>query len=101
VYEKALALNPLDYELLGYLAGAQFWVPGKLAESLANYARAAQMVEEHKRVNPRSASILSSLAGYYGILGNRGKALPLIEEMLRLFPEDLHPQGARPSHLER
>jgi tetratricopeptide (TPR) repeat protein len=90
MYEKALQLNRQDYQLLGNLAGAQFWVPGKLDESLANYARAARMAEEHRQINQRGSMILSNLAGYYGILGNRDKALPLISEMLSLFPEDVH-----------
>jgi len=34
--------------------------------------------------------VLSDLAGYYGVLANREKALPLIEQMLALAPNDTH-----------
>ena len=43
-----------------------------------------------KHVNPKNATVLSDLAGYYGVLGNREKALPLIEQMLAQAPNDIH-----------
>ena len=89
-YEKALSLNPQNYQMHGYLAASYYWSGGQLDKALLNYQKAAEMAEEHRKLNPKNAAVLSDLAGYYGVLGNREKALPLIEQMLTLAPNDTH-----------
>ena len=89
-YEKALSLNPQNYQMHGYLAASYYWSGGQLDKALLNYQKAAQMAEDHRKLNPKDAVVLSDLAGYYGVLGNREKAVPLIVQMLALAPNDTH-----------
>lgn len=89
-FEKAMQLSPQDYQLRGYLAASYYWAPGHLDKAVSHYQVAARMAEEQRKINPRRAVVLSDLAGYYGVLGDRAKALPLIKEMLLLAPRDVH-----------
>jgi eukaryotic-like serine/threonine-protein kinase len=90
MFEKALQFSPQDYQNWSRLAAACYWTAGKRELGLSYYRRAAEMAEEHRKLNPKNANVLSDLAGYYGVLGERRQARELIEEMLALAPHDVH-----------
>ncbi len=87
-YEKARNVDSSDYRVWGNLASAYYWAPGETAKAHAAYLRAARMAEERRKANPQDAALLSHLANYYAMLGNRGRAFPLLEQSLALAPGD-------------
>lgn len=89
MYEAALELNNSDYRVWGYLAEARFWAEGMIAETRAAYAEAIRRANEILRINPHDAEALSSVAGYYARLGQRGRATRSLDKLIALNPEDL------------
>ena len=88
MYTGALDFNDRDHQVWGNLASAYFWTPGEREKALEIYQRAIKMAEEEKKASPNDAHVLSLLAGYYSMTGQRHKALPLIEEALTLAPKN-------------
>jgi tetratricopeptide (TPR) repeat protein/TolB-like protein len=88
MFEKALQLEDRDYRVWGNLAAAYYWAAGERDRAKSVYQRAAQMAEEERKMNAREPELLSNLAGYYSVLGEDAKALPLIRHMLVLAPDD-------------
>lgn len=87
-YEQALKINDDDYLIWGNLASAYFWIKGKREKSIATYRMAIQRAEPRLAVNPKSANIISNLAGYYAITGPVGKARSLIKQALEIEPDN-------------
>jgi tetratricopeptide (TPR) repeat protein len=71
----------------GNLGDAYYWAPGKRAQAGAAYEKAIALGEEKLRVNPRDADVLSSLAMYYAMEGERKPALEKLDVALRLSPK--------------
>lgn len=46
------------------------------------------MAEEQRNVNPRDSELLSQLAGYYAMIGDRTKALACLDQSLQISPDD-------------
>jgi tetratricopeptide (TPR) repeat protein len=88
MFEKALQLEDHDYRVWGNLAAAYYWAPGERERAKSIYQRAAQMAEEKRKMNNQDSEVLSNLAGYYSVLGERAKAQPLIRQMLVLASGD-------------
>lgn len=91
-YEKALQMQNTDYRVWGYLASAYRW-SGQNDKSNEALERAAAMVEEQRKVNPRDASLCYLLAGYYAALGKHMEARTLAKEALSLAPTDMRVVG--------
>jgi serine/threonine-protein kinase len=89
MFEAAAALDSHDYQVWGFLASAYYWTPGQRDKALEIYQRAAEMAEAQRKVNPRDPRLLCDLAGFYGALGQRGKAVSLLEQALVQAPEDM------------
>jgi tetratricopeptide (TPR) repeat protein len=88
MFEKALQLEDRDYHAWGNLAAAYYWAAGERDRAKSIYQRAAQMAEEKRKMPAPDPELLSNLAGYYSVLGEHAKALPLIRQMLVLAPDD-------------
>jgi serine/threonine-protein kinase len=88
MFEKALQLQDQDYRIWGNLAAAYSWAPGERGQAKSIYQHAAQMAEEKRKMNTQDSEVISDLAGYYSVLGERAKALPLIRQMLVLAPDN-------------
>jgi tetratricopeptide (TPR) repeat protein len=86
--EQALVLNDTSYRTWATLGNASYWLPGRREAALEAFARAAALAEQQRQFTPRDAWLLTSLAGYYAILGQGDRARPLIAEALQIAPAD-------------
>jgi tetratricopeptide (TPR) repeat protein/predicted Ser/Thr protein kinase/TolB-like protein len=82
-YSQALSVDSNDYRIWGSMAASQYWAPGEREKSFGSYRRAAHLAEIKREVDPRDAEVLSHLANFYGFLGERRKALSILEQSLR------------------
>jgi serine/threonine-protein kinase len=87
-FEQSTKLDPQNYLIWGNLGDAYYWAPGRRAESMEAYAKAIALGNEKLRVNPRDAEVLSSLAMYHAMRGERKPALDNLEAALRLNPKN-------------
>jgi tetratricopeptide (TPR) repeat protein len=87
--EKALELNDQSHLTWLNLANAYYWIPGKREKAYEIYRRVVDMAEAERRVNPQDPYLLSSLGGYYAILGERERALALLDQALAIAPGDM------------
>jgi eukaryotic-like serine/threonine-protein kinase len=88
LYEEATALDPNNYELWGNLGDAYYWAPALRDRAGAAYRKALELGAEQRKINPRDANMLSYLAQYNAMLGERKPAHEIIEQALRLAPRD-------------
>jgi tetratricopeptide (TPR) repeat protein len=86
-FEEAVRLDEKNYLLWGNLGDAYYWAPGRRAEAARAYGRAIALGEEKLRINPRDAEVLSSLALYHAMEGERKPALDNLDAALRLKPK--------------
>jgi tetratricopeptide (TPR) repeat protein len=87
--EEALEINDSNYKTWANLANAYYWMPGRRNEAIDGYRHAAELAEEIRKVNPRDARLLATLAAYYAMLGENEKALSLIGKALEIAPDKL------------
>ena len=87
-FEQSTELDPQNYLIWGNLGDAYYWAPGRRAESMGAYAKAITLGNEKLRVNPRDAEVLSSLAMYHAMRGERKPALDKLEGALGVSPKN-------------
>ncbi len=87
-FEQSTQLDSKNYLLWGNLGDAYYWAPDRRAEAKAAYGKGIALGEEKLRVNPRDAEVLSSLAMYHAMRGERKPALDNLEAALRLNPKN-------------
>ncbi len=87
MFKGALEFNDQDHEVWGNLASAYYWTPGERDKALEVYQRAIEMAVEQAKVNPYDPEVLSLLGGYYSMIGQRAKAVPLTEQALSIAPK--------------
>jgi eukaryotic-like serine/threonine-protein kinase len=85
-YQRALQLNDRNYDVWGNLGDAYYWAPGRRAESAPAYRRAIALAMAQVQVNPNDAALLSYIAQYHAMLGEKSPALNYIGRALRLDP---------------
>lgn len=90
MYEKALEFNDHDYVVWGIMASAYYWTPDERYRAEDAYRRAIAIAEDHRKVNPHDAGLLSQLAGYYLMAGEDSQAHALLKKVIAIKPEDLH-----------
>jgi tetratricopeptide (TPR) repeat protein/predicted Ser/Thr protein kinase len=88
MFEQATTLDTQNYEIWGNLGDAYYWAPGMRERAPGAYRRALELGEELRKVNPRDAHMLSYLAGYHAMLGEKAKARKQISEAEKLAPQD-------------
>jgi serine/threonine-protein kinase len=86
--EEASTLDAKNYEIWGNLGDAYYWAPGMRERAPGAYRKALELGEEQRRVNPRDAHMLSYLAEYHAMLGEKQKAQLQIGEAEELAPRD-------------
>jgi serine/threonine-protein kinase len=86
-FEQSTQLDAQNYVIWGNLGDAYYWAPGRRGEATAAYGKAIALGEEKLRVNPRDAQVLSSLAMYHAMRGERKVALDNADAALRLNPK--------------
>jgi serine/threonine-protein kinase len=87
-FEQATQIDPKNYVMWGNLGDAYYWAPGRRAEARAAYGKGIALGEEELRVNPRNADVLSSVAMYYAMRGERKPALENLDAALHLNPKN-------------
>jgi tetratricopeptide (TPR) repeat protein/predicted Ser/Thr protein kinase len=87
-FEQATTLDEQNYEIWGNLGDAYYWAPGMRERASGAYRKALELGEEQRRINPRDAHMLSYLAEYHAMLGEKQKAQLRIGEAEKLAPRD-------------
>jgi serine/threonine protein kinase/Flp pilus assembly protein TadD len=88
MFEEATKLDSQNYEIWGNLGDAYYWTPGMRDRAPSAYRTALALGEEQRKINPRDARMLSYLAGYHAMLGEKSKAQSRIDEAGKLAPHD-------------
>ena len=78
---EALKLDDSDYQTWGNLADAYYY-GGNQSSAFEAYKKAISMAEQRLRTNPRDSEVLSDLAGYCSMLGDRRRALDYLDRSL-------------------
>jgi serine/threonine protein kinase/tetratricopeptide (TPR) repeat protein len=86
--EEATTLDAQNYEIWGNLGDAYYWAPGMRERAAGAYRKALELGEEQRKVNPRDAHMLSYLAEYHAMRGEKDKARLRIQEAENLAPRD-------------
>jgi eukaryotic-like serine/threonine-protein kinase len=87
-YEQAVKLGPEQYEVWGNLGDAYYWSVAEHSKAEPTYRKAISLGESAARVNPRDAVIMSNLAVYYTMVGERPSAMKLLNRALQTSPND-------------
>jgi serine/threonine protein kinase/tetratricopeptide (TPR) repeat protein len=86
-YEEATKLDPQQYVTWGNLGEALYYA-GKKDQSQAPYRKAVELASGDLKVNPHDPDVLSSLASYYSMLGDRKHALLYLGQALQFGHND-------------
>ena len=86
--EEATTLDARNYEIWGNLGDAYYWAPEMRDRAASAYRKALELGEEQRKINPRDAHMLSYLAEYHAMLGEKQKAHLRIGEAEKLAPRD-------------
>ncbi|MGD9898924.1 MAG: protein kinase [Calditrichaceae bacterium] len=90
MYRTALEMNENDFLIWGNLASAIYWIPEERKNARKYYQKAIELAEKQRSVNPNDPNVVSRLAGYYAMTGNRSKAELMIESAIRLAPNSIN-----------
>jgi serine/threonine protein kinase/tetratricopeptide (TPR) repeat protein len=83
-FEKAVNADRKNYAMWGNLGDAYYWAPGRRAESATAYSTAIALGNDDLRLNRNDAHLLSSIAMYYAMMGERKPALDNLNASLNL-----------------
>ena len=86
-YEEAIKLDPKEYVTWGNLAEARYYAGAKSA-AMDAYHRAIELAEEELKVNAHDPDVLSNLANYYSVAGQREEALFYLQQALQYGHND-------------
>ena len=86
--EEAVKLDQEDFLLWRNLADAYYWAPGRRAQALEAYRRAAALADKALKVNARDPGALGDLALCEAMLGNRAAAFRELRKGLQVAPSD-------------
>jgi serine/threonine protein kinase/tetratricopeptide (TPR) repeat protein len=78
---EALKLDDSDYQTWGNL-GDYLHFNGNQPGAVDAYKKAITLAEQKLKTNPQDASVLSDLAGYWAMLGDRTRALDYLDHSL-------------------
>lgn len=86
-YQEAAKLDPQQYVIWGNL-GELLLLSGKKDQSVVPLRKAVELAEGDLKVNPHDPDVLSSLASYYSMLGDRKNALLYLGQALQYGHND-------------
>jgi eukaryotic-like serine/threonine-protein kinase len=87
-YQRAVQLNPSDWNAWGNLAQVRQWSSQNLREALHDYDHAIRLARQQMKTTPDDPYLISRLGNFYGNLRDEKQALPLLRESLVLAPKD-------------
>jgi tetratricopeptide (TPR) repeat protein/TolB-like protein len=76
--QEALKLEDSDYQAWGNLGDAYYY-GGNQSAATESYKKAISLAEQKLKINPRDTEVLSDLASYWAMLGNRSRALDYLD----------------------
>ncbi|MGC2057260.1 MAG: protein kinase [Candidatus Sulfotelmatobacter sp.] len=79
--QEALKMEDSDYQAWGNLGDAYFY-GGNHAAATDSYQKAISLAEQKLKTNPRDTEVLSDLANYSAMLGDRSRALDYLDRSL-------------------
>ncbi|MGA8270882.1 MAG: protein kinase [Candidatus Sulfotelmatobacter sp.] len=79
--QEALKLDDSDYQTWGNLGDAYYY-GGNQSSAIESYKKAISMAEQRLKINPRDTDVLSDLASYWSMLGDRTRALNYLDRSL-------------------
>ena len=88
-YEKGIELNPNEYVIWGNLASAYYWAPGERNKAEKTYQKAITLSKERLEINPNDPDLIATMAGYYSMIDEDSESLKLIEQALKMAPENV------------
>ncbi|HTK94651.1 MAG TPA: protein kinase [Terriglobales bacterium] len=91
-FEQGAVLGNRQYIVLGNLARAYYWAPGRRADAQDAYRRAIDAGEQDLKVNPNDADVHVLLANYHAMLGDRDDALSHLKVVMKANPQDAETQ---------
>ena len=86
-YQEAAKLDPQQYVIWGNL-GELLLLSGKKDQSVVPLRKAVELAQGDLKVNPHDPDVLSSLASYYSMLGDRKNALLYLAQALQYGHND-------------
>jgi len=86
-YQEAIKLDPEQQVVWGDL-GASLYYSGKKDQSVGPHRKAIELALADLKVNPRDAELLSTVAGYYSMLGDRKNSLLYLGQALQYGHND-------------
>jgi serine/threonine-protein kinase len=86
-FQEALKLDDGNYQNWGSLGDAYYY-GGDTSQAMEAYRKAITLAEQQLKVNQRDASVLSDLASYNSMLGDRKRALSYLDRSLQLGQGD-------------
>jgi len=92
-FTHARELNPKYYKVVGHLARAYYWIPGKRGESLAIFRNAISLAQDELRTNPYNWDVHIMTARYWAMVGDRNSALSHLNTALKGHPKNAHYQA--------
>jgi tetratricopeptide (TPR) repeat protein len=88
MFEKAVAMSPNEEWFTGNLADGYRWNSQK-EKSLATYEKAIALAYKELQVNPREATVMGRLAGYYAKKDDPAHALEWMNRARNLDPNSI------------
>jgi Flp pilus assembly protein TadD/TolB-like protein/predicted Ser/Thr protein kinase len=88
-YEKAVGLDPQNYQAWGNLGDGCRSLAGASGRALEAYRQAIRLALKEAEINPRDVLIHNSLSGYYANTGDFKNALVEIGTARNLAPNDI------------
>ena len=85
--KEALKVDENSYQTWGNLGDAYYY-GGDKTLAMSTYRKAIALGEQQLKVNPKDTDVLSDLASYYSMLGDRTQALTYLDRSLQLDPSD-------------
>ncbi|MGB7601704.1 MAG: protein kinase [Candidatus Sulfotelmatobacter sp.] len=79
--QEALKQDDTDYQTWGNLADAYYY-GGNKRSAVESYKKAISLAEQRLKINPRDSDVLSDLASYWSMLGDRSRALDYLDRSL-------------------
>lgn len=88
MYEAALGLGPGNYRIVGFLAEAYYWSPGRRDIAIETFKQAIELLDRGGVLDETDPMQVSDLASYYARIGESAEGESLLVKAELLEPEE-------------